>query len=510
MTRLRALILGGLLWTGFLAANPAEAGCCVTPGYTCLNDYDQFQCETIYSPSAMPSGRWVDQACTDVALCETGKCENRSDTGDCVNVTRVQCTEQYSATHNFTPNQQCAVSSTGTCCIETSPSPGQTPTCSATLTQSECQQRLWSFQSRSCSEISTCTNTGTSTGGSAPEPQPVLIFDPEIPLPDFAGGAVTNTTFYEYLVAVFRYFMILVGVLATVMVVYGGIKWVAAAGNPGRINDARDTINSAIIGIIIALTSVVLLNLISPQFTQFRGLTISQVEPKLLNIQRAISSAVTIARCSAPEVRGGIDTACYNESNPSCSSGLNGWINSAARQFGADPVLVKAIIMQESPKTSAGFPLSGPTNIREAGNSQRRASSAYGIGQMVCDTLESALRGATSSVPSECQNCRQRADQSTNLAPAQCRDWLDRRLETQVKAIAYYVATIGQQPCVNGDLTLTAFGYKRGEGAASAYCKGENLKGKSDADMQAIISDGVNYANGVNQIYQTLCGQSGT
>lgn len=102
------------------------------------------------------------------------------------------------------------------------------------------------------------------------QPKPIE-YTPEVPIPGVFDKTVQIDNFLlaKYLRGVYIYFIWSVGVLATVMVIYGGIKWVSAAGNPSRINDARETINSAIIGVIIALVSVVLLNIIDPNYTRF-------------------------------------------------------------------------------------------------------------------------------------------------------------------------------------------------------------------------------------------------
>ncbi|MBI3572848.1 MAG: hypothetical protein HY092_01470 [Candidatus Kerfeldbacteria bacterium] len=96
-----------------------------------------------------------------------------------------------------------------------------------------------------------------------------ITFTPEVVIPgtDFSGKPVTADSDLagKYLRAIFIYFIWGVGILATVMVTFAGVKWVSAAGNPGAIKDARDMLNNAIIGVIIALTSVLLLRIINPQ-----------------------------------------------------------------------------------------------------------------------------------------------------------------------------------------------------------------------------------------------------
>ncbi len=98
----------------------------------------------------------------------------------------------------------------------------------------------------------------------------VETFTPEVPLPGLFEGSQTadDTLLSRYIRAIYVYFIWVVGIIATVMVIYGGIRWVGAAGNPGRIKEARDIIDNAVIGVIIALTSVVLLNIINPKLTK--------------------------------------------------------------------------------------------------------------------------------------------------------------------------------------------------------------------------------------------------
>lgn len=90
-------------------------------------------------------------------------------------------------------------------------------------------------------------------------------YEPDIKFPGlFEKVELDSSMLGKYLKAVYVYMVYVVGILAVVMIVYGGIKWVAAAGNAGRINDAKDVITNSIIGVVIALTSYLLLYLINP------------------------------------------------------------------------------------------------------------------------------------------------------------------------------------------------------------------------------------------------------
>ncbi len=56
-------------------------------------------------------------------------------------------------------------------------------------------------------------------------------------------------------------------ILAVLMIVIGGFKYLFALGNQGKLSDAKETIQVAIIGLVLALTSYLLFNLINPRIT---------------------------------------------------------------------------------------------------------------------------------------------------------------------------------------------------------------------------------------------------
>jgi len=72
------------------------------------------------------------------------------------------------------------------------------------------------------------------------------------------------------IITFFAYFIIAIsGVAAFTMLVWGGIEWMTSAGNTGRIGNAKDRILKAFLGLLLILTSVVILEVINPSFTSF-------------------------------------------------------------------------------------------------------------------------------------------------------------------------------------------------------------------------------------------------
>jgi hypothetical protein len=74
----------------------------------------------------------------------------------------------------------------------------------------------------------------------------------------------------------------LIAILAVIMIMFGGLQWIFASGNMGKVSEAKTTITSAIAGLILALTSYVILYNINPKLVNLElpgGLTdVSRIE----------------------------------------------------------------------------------------------------------------------------------------------------------------------------------------------------------------------------------------
>ncbi|MFA6553416.1 MAG: lytic transglycosylase domain-containing protein [Patescibacteria group bacterium] len=104
-----------------------------------------------------------------------------------------------------------------------------------------------------------------------------VFFTPNftLPLSEFVAGEkvlVDGSTLGDYISALYVFFVSAAGILAVTMMIYGGIKYTVSFGNPSKLQDARDTITSAMIGLAIALGSYVILLTVSPRLVTFQGL----------------------------------------------------------------------------------------------------------------------------------------------------------------------------------------------------------------------------------------------
>ncbi len=94
-----------------------------------------------------------------------------------------------------------------------------------------------------------------------------LNFCPNVSVgPSFQQGVkqtVDRGTLGKYVSAWYGFIIGTVGILATIMIMYGGFKWMTSRGGSG-INDAKDIIWSALIGLTLAFLSYTILYLINP------------------------------------------------------------------------------------------------------------------------------------------------------------------------------------------------------------------------------------------------------
>ncbi len=93
-------------------------------------------------------------------------------------------------------------------------------------------------------------------------------------------GAVTG--FPVYLAILYTYFVSAAGIVAVVMIAYGGYQWMIAGGNAEKISQAKSTIQGAIAGLVLALGSYVLLGLINSKLVTMKDLRVDRIKPIFL------------------------------------------------------------------------------------------------------------------------------------------------------------------------------------------------------------------------------------
>ncbi len=98
----------------------------------------------------------------------------------------------------------------------------------------------------------------------------VLAVDatPAIINPNLPGTESIATGGPLAIIANFYNFALMIGgVLAFGMILYGAVKYMIAAGNPGGQSDAKDQITQALLGLLLLVGAYVVLNTINPALT---------------------------------------------------------------------------------------------------------------------------------------------------------------------------------------------------------------------------------------------------
>lgn len=82
----------------------------------------------------------------------------------------------------------------------------------------------------------------------------------------------------EYIAGVYKYAIGIVGILAAVVLMVGGVLWIVAGGNATTIGEAKAWIGASLTGLVIALTSYLILYQVNPALVGFNDLKIQFVE----------------------------------------------------------------------------------------------------------------------------------------------------------------------------------------------------------------------------------------
>lgn len=103
-----------------------------------------------------------------------------------------------------------------------------------------------------------------------------------------------------YIGGLYKFLSGAIGIIATVMVFWGGIRWVTAAGNPSGIKDAKEIIFSALIAVVISLGSYLLLYVINPNLVNLRPPTLVLVKP----IEQRYANCSNVQHCQSGPKQG--------------------------------------------------------------------------------------------------------------------------------------------------------------------------------------------------------------
>ncbi|MEK7640368.1 MAG: lytic transglycosylase domain-containing protein [Patescibacteria group bacterium] len=281
-----------------------------------------------------------------------------------------------------------------------------------------------------------------------------IRFKPQLPLPGselFNGQEIiiTGNTLGEYIAALYVFVVSAIGILAAVLVFYGGLKWLTAGGDRGRVQDAKEQISSALIGILLVFAAYLLLLTISPKLVRFTSLEIKPVPKRIAAYEKDI----------AFDARGGgLGTASINDMGnwlDKIGTGIRSQYGSIITPLATDQVpldLIYAIIFVES---------GGRPNLRSSAGACGIMQLLPGTAKKTCDELYDPNIGIQAGVA-----------YLKKLANDPCPNTAIRRDESVAKCKPPDVQATS---CGNGSFYFVEAAYNGGQGAncGSIDCPGK-------------------------------------
>ena len=161
--------------------------------------------------------------------------------------------------------------STGCCvqCIEGMPltackidNPDDVAGCADDWNKAQCERAGGIFlKGQFCSKIKGC-----------------LVKPPTVKLEVPILGKTDVEGIIDYIKLVYQWSIAALSILSVVMIMVAGIQWIIAAGSPQAISSAKKRINDALIGLVIALCSFMILKTINPALVQLRPLALPKIK----------------------------------------------------------------------------------------------------------------------------------------------------------------------------------------------------------------------------------------
>lgn len=110
-----------------------------------------------------------------------------------------------------------------------------------------------------------------------------IIFRFQIPIPGQPQIIeIDGDSLGLYIANLYKFAVGALAIISVVMIMIGGFQWLMSAGRSEHVTSAKDKIFNAIIGLVLALTSYLLLNTINPNLVKFQSLSIDVITPQTI------------------------------------------------------------------------------------------------------------------------------------------------------------------------------------------------------------------------------------
>jgi len=126
----------------------------------------------------------------------------------------------------------------------------------------------------------------------------------------------------QYIAGIYRYAVGVIGILAVVVMMVGGIMWIIAGGNTSRVSEAKAWLEASITGLVLTLCSYLILVQINPALVNLKALGVGQPTAKPPTTEANYLQADKLVRdrlTANPNITIN-KSACQNQGQTDCTS----------------------------------------------------------------------------------------------------------------------------------------------------------------------------------------------
>jgi hypothetical protein len=150
------------------------------------------------------------------------------------------------------------------------------------------------LQNKPCSQVTACPSTTKLQQPSASTKEDTYTFTPiepklQIDIPTVKFSKITKDGqelgipyLAEYIAGIYKYAVAIGSIVAIVLIMVGGLRWLTAGGSASAIDAAKSRISNAVIGLILLLGSYTILYTINPDLVSLKELQVMLIDRELL------------------------------------------------------------------------------------------------------------------------------------------------------------------------------------------------------------------------------------
>ncbi|MFA5247748.1 MAG: pilin [Patescibacteria group bacterium] len=157
-----------------------------------------------------------------------------------------------------------------------------------------------------------------------------ITYTMQVPIPGLGKeGVVTFNTgdtkpIADYVKAIYNYAVGIVGILAAIMLMVGGFRWILAGGNASSIGEAKEIIFASLSGLVLVMASWLILQQINPALTE---LNVTKIQKP--NVKTAKNASNHLCKWTTLTDSDYIAKTTTKSSNfdKTCATAGDGWKN---------------------------------------------------------------------------------------------------------------------------------------------------------------------------------------